>query len=296
MKKLFKKKKFKNFIIEGIDDNWIEKKIKELLQEDFEIYFEFNYEFDKIIITNYKEITEDFERIEKVKYLIESELIARMHDFDFLINEYFYNKIKFEKQGKLFLEDLISIIKSFIGFIEESDSFYKNKNIIQAFLLDNYLKIYNDTILNFKKRFSDLLNNDKTSIGNKFLGEKYNNYRDKLWNLHLETNNQIKKNTEKDIKDNIWFKVGCKFADGEIYKLHNEGLNFTKIAIELFENKGYSNYISTSYSDSVKSDKNIFCNLEKMKKIYDYFKDGNFPICDEFEKKYQSLISKKNNT
>lgn len=246
----------------------------------------------------------------------------------FILNDNSLSKIKNKdiEQLKIELSNFENDILTYLKITSETKPNFEIhlKEILdKIYLSEKYSeKIHNIQIKNIYTETYDLFEKRLRRIYGKLYEKPFRNVVEKLFRKNipseynfstfLKKQNIIKekngiitfnilekpslKNVKKDIKENIWFKVGCKFADGSIYKLQSEGKTFKKIAEELFNNKNYSNYISESFADSTESDKNIFCNLQKVQSIHNYLKDSNIPICDKFETKYQNLISKQNNT
>lgn len=94
-------------------------------------------------------------------------------------------------------------------------------------------------------------------------------------------------NSKKDLTDSLWFKVGLLYANGEMDSLIkkqsvNNKLNFSEISREL-GNESYRPYISESYNDSAKTDKNIFSIKSKVSFIEHYCKNKNIPIVESFK-------------
>lgn len=89
---------------------------------------------------------------------------------------------------------------------------------------------------------------------------------------------------KKDYKDEIWFKVGLLFANGEMEKFITEyKSNCTQIAIKLGNEKGYRPYISESIGTNYKtSKKSIFSNKFKIDKILLYCKENNIVVTPNF--------------
>ena len=87
---------------------------------------------------------------------------------------------------------------------------------------------------------------------------------------------QVKNKRSFDIKNEvkIWFRVGIKFATGEIDELikkyeSNPGPYYSKIEREIGI-KNSRNYISGSYLGTKKDDKNIFADETKVNQIKEY--------------------------
>lgn len=100
------------------------------------------------------------------------------------------------------------------------------------------------------------------------------------------------KNSIKNYKETIWFKVGLLFANGEIETLKTTfNNNCTQFAKSKFgENaNSYRVYISESFSENAESKKNIFNSPDKVKKIYNYCVEENIVIIESFKNKYNSI-------
>lgn len=105
---------------------------------------------------------------------------------------------------------------------------------------------------------------------------------------YLEEKKQIeeKQNSfySEDLNKN-WFKVGVKFATGEMYELKEKfDGNFSAIAKHLYhdQHKGYRPYITESFSRTNINHHNIFSNSLKMEKIKKFCEDMDLPICKKF--------------
>ena len=88
--------------------------------------------------------------------------------------------------------------------------------------------------------------------------------------------------SEKDYKKFAWFKIGVKFASGEmdiLYKEHECSATKVAAAINLSKSR---NYITQSMGTDMKSDKNIYACRKKMIKIIKHCKDQDIPIIPEF--------------
>lgn len=104
------------------------------------------------------------------------------------------------------------------------------------------------------------------------------------------------KNTEKDYKDEIWFKFGLLFAKGEMNKyftinkdnktVMNNEFTAPKIAKEL-KRSNYNKYILATINDYSKDkengNKNIFNSREKMIKIISYCENENISVDPYFK-------------
>jgi hypothetical protein len=83
-------------------------------------------------------------------------------------------------------------------------------------------------------------------------------------------------------KNKYWFKVGVFFATGEIDKiLKSNNYNFAQTAKQL-GNKNFRPFISESYNNTSKGNKNIFSNRQRIKEIVEYCNHENIPINENF--------------
>ena len=88
--------------------------------------------------------------------------------------------------------------------------------------------------------------------------------------------------SEKDYKEFAWFKIGVKFASGEMDILYKEhGDNGTKVAAAIGLPKS-RNYITQSMGTDIESDKNIYKSRKKMIQIIEHCKDQGIPVKHEF--------------
>lgn len=95
-------------------------------------------------------------------------------------------------------------------------------------------------------------------------------------------------NKSKDNYTNrIWFKVGLLFATGEMDKLLKKNNNNYHAVARALGKQSYRPYISETQSDTNKSDKNIYSNPAKVKKIYDYCLMNNKTVTAAFKSKLQ---------
>lgn len=93
------------------------------------------------------------------------------------------------------------------------------------------------------------------------------------------------------VKDEGWFQVGIKLANGEIFKLLDSGLSSTQIAKTIFpdNHSKYRPYISSTIENSTK-DKNIFKSDKKVGLILKYCILNNIKIHPMFESKSKNFI------
>src|SRR5699024_566696 len=109
-------------------------------------------------------------------------------------------------------------------------------------------------------------------------------------NLTSDNANIIPQLKEKPYPDTVWFRVGIKFATGEMDKFYDN--NYTGIKNEYSAPKiakeiGISNaekYILATLNNYTKTnvDKNIFANPHKIKTIIGYCKAENIELCQSF--------------
>ncbi len=100
----------------------------------------------------------------------------------------------------------------------------------------------------------------------------------------------LSENQAKPITKYKWFDVGLKFADGSI-KEHDRDkyCSFKEMTIKLGLEKNQRTYVSTTYTNISKGDKNIFAHLKKMQPIYDYCIKNKIIVSDWFLKEYTNL-------
>lgn len=119
----------------------------------------------------------------------------------------------------------------------------------------------------------------------------------KQWFIDKETkenkNIKLKPLNPKKIESENWFIIGLKFATGELYNLIKvKDNNFTQVAKELGNEKGYRPYISETYNNSTNNDKNIYSKPKKIKSIYDYCTENNIQMTSTFIDAYNLNESK----
>lgn len=115
-----------------------------------------------------------------------------------------------------------------------------------------------------------------------------------LKKIFLDTS-EIKDNNIKNsgsYESSLWFQVGVKFANGEIYSLIEKyGNNASKISKEIDLKRG-EKYILASinnYSnDNSNKEKNIFNSPQKISKIINYCKEQNISMSSKFLKKIEN--------
>jgi hypothetical protein len=153
------------------------------------------------------------------------------------------------------------------------------------------IEIINDKIFEIdKKYFPELLPAGTPNSANRMPyiseDEKVTNRAFKKWLNERKVS--LEQNPSGKVGDNytnaIWFKVGLHFATGKIAKLllkHSN--NYTAIAKEM-GNKNFRPYISESVANTNKTDKNIFSNSIKLKKILGHCITNNIQVTDEFKR------------
>lgn len=91
-----------------------------------------------------------------------------------------------------------------------------------------------------------------------------------------------------------WFKIGVKFANGEMDKLLEKyNYSATQVAEKLGNIDGYRPYISATANHKInKSDKNIYGSINKMDKIHAYCTENNITPKPHFIAALKRLQSK----
>ena len=110
-------------------------------------------------------------------------------------------------------------------------------------------------------------------------------------------NSEIEKLKENSFKyqkylGKNWFKIGIEFANGKMDALKKKhASNYTHMAEELYKNnyKSYRPYISESYNDKSKSDKNILSNKNKVALIHEYCIDNRIEMTADFKNTFNSF-------
>lgn len=201
---------------------------------------------------------------------------------------------------------------------------YETKEIVRIASLDNYeisfrnamrLKVKSRDIkpfLNFhfeksmnKQKFYDYvkyehkgffeLSHDKKEAIKDWLNEIKNDVST------ITKNENDVSGVDKDVSNENWFKVGLKFATGEIQSLYDKAYSPKEIQKKLFpdeKNKIYieklilatCSYFKSSYEND---SKNIYNNYKKVKSINDYCINNNITRCEEFISKVDELNSKQ---
>lgn len=245
-------------------------------KEDYDNNFE-NEEFNYGTDLNYKEFEDKFWHSEFEDFLLGKIEIINRNNFLEEVTDTFY-ELKFEGQAKFFLREVIECLQSAIRQLNRISKYKKEingieVNEIQQFVIKTYIESYNDSI-------NEIINDFNIVYAEI---ENLKNYSIKKTFKEIE---------EEQYIDKIWFKVGCKFADGEIFNLIKINKSYKEISRILFnENDKYSNYISQTLSEkpSSNTDKCIFKSNYKMEKIISYFKNNNLIIDNRFMEKYKQI-------
>lgn len=107
----------------------------------------------------------------------------------------------------------------------------------------------------------------------------------KIIKEHLSTNNS-KKNSTKDYRNAIWFKVGICFANGKAQELYNKYKldkgHFKTITLELGFKASDRPYFSETFSNQKITDKNIYSDFKKLDLIYQHSLKNNLKIVKNF--------------
>lgn len=102
---------------------------------------------------------------------------------------------------------------------------------------------------------------------------------------------------KKGFKDFTWFKVGLLFAKGEVQKLYEKYKSkkghYKKITLELGFKETDRPYFSETINNTTSSNKNIYNDLTKMKKIQYYCQKNEIVICEDFDKNFNVLQAKQ---
>lgn len=102
--------------------------------------------------------------------------------------------------------------------------------------------------------------------------------------------NHLKTETKENFKNEKWFTVGKDFANGKIFDLIEKSITYRQIAIKLYNNESYRNFISESLSANPSNkSKNILGDKIKIEKIVNHFKENNLDIDERFYLKYKEL-------
>ena len=151
------------------------------------------------------------------------------------------------------------------------------------------LKVHTANLISIYNKNTQTRNRDKRllTVANEFIQGLENRIEQGLEN-RIEQG--LKKN-DNNINPNynkIWFKVGLKFAKGEISLDRNQNDSYSKLARVYFPKlntkSGNSSrpYINASIT-GVKDDKNIFYSETKLQSIIDYCKSNKIDICQSFK-------------
>ena len=105
--------------------------------------------------------------------------------------------------------------------------------------------------------------------------------------INIEKSKEYKKNDE----DKLWFKVGIKFATGEIQSLLKTN-NPSQVAKQL-DNENFRPYItSTIGTEKVKTDKNIYNRKRAdIEAILNYCLHYNLEVCKDFKDKTNHILT-----
>jgi hypothetical protein len=218
---------------------------------------------------NFKDFI-DFIDFEKFEYYLDVITFKLEIDFINIIERKFY-KFKFEGQAKFFLLNVVSLLETQILRMQRLKKFYDNSS--------EYV-VVNDMQYSVIICFYECYEN----INNKIIG----NF--KLVDYDLSISTQIQNQTIEKYQNFSWFKVGLKFANGEIFDLQDKKYSFKQIAKELFNNEKIANYISESFSNTNTNDKNIFSKKDKLDKIKAHCDENNITIDKRFDERLQTIL------
>lgn len=229
-----------------------------------------------------------------------------------LIADWFKPHVLSVEELKKNLADLISLNRheSDIDQMTQTDLDFSNTPLTEDFILRTdreELRCYlnNNFIHQIKMNIEDLSDenkryflddiNDLIDLLKKYIeprsAKRYlDNFSARIDSLRKPNTFEVLQDKEinrhKDLKNTYWFYVGTKFLSGEIEKLYNQQKNFTDIAKELsnenLKTKSLRPYISESYNNTTKSDKNIFYKKD-LTKIVEYLKDNNIKISPKYQ-------------
>lgn len=208
--------------------------------------------------------------------------------------EHFYTRYKNSKIKDVLLEKEKKEFANILNAPIPNTDVIVSKNLKIQFQIDDLLEIqayYKNVILGGQDYGYDFVQSpkDKYQYDSKILSQAYAlvcfNYLEWLVESFKETNDAL--DTSKDKTKFLWFQVGLLFANGKmnsLIKKHKDGMttNFSKISLEL-GNKNYRPYISESYSNTNKNDKNIFSSKSKINYITEYCDRKNISIVESFK-------------
>lgn len=194
-------------------------------------------------------------------------------------------------------DDKLVYLKHLIDKIKLESFEFNNKSLFD--LLKYYLIDTNILDFNKNKPLKELLNKKFKSVSGfenlnklKDLHREYYKYllnfeRDKIFKHINELIEPLKSENEysdEKYKSENWFKIGLLFANGEMSSLLKKyKSNCTQIAKHLGNEKGLRPYITESIGTNLKnSNKSIFSNRDKMKKIISHCKENKIPVIQSF--------------
>lgn len=114
-------------------------------------------------------------------------------------------------------------------------------------------------------------------------------FKKELENFNKQHDNSNSKIVNGESKENLyWFKVGLKFANGDISRLYEKEKTFIKVAKNISQTKwtSYRPYISESWNNTNTNDKNIFSDHKKCETIITYCKNNDIEISPSFYERY----------
>ena len=209
-------------------------------------------------------------------------------------DRYSRSKLKevFHKQE---LNECLNILKGLF----ESQKFihFEHWNIsFEQQYLDDIQQYFKEVILKGKDIGFDFIHSPQSNFQNhsqtdsriyaRFVWEYYQ------WLKEFNTIENKKKTIDEKTKNKVWFQVGLKFANGEIYKLVQkyesyQGPYYSKIERDIGI-KNSRQYISASLLESKDNSKNIFGYSDKIELIIEYCKLYNIQIHESFNKRINS--------
>lgn len=160
------------------------------------------------------------------------------------------------------------------------------------------LDIQYDLLLIFQESLSILKANCQIDVNKSPLGAYFKEARKKLKKavdkkeidllIRTQDEKEIKARAinlpkNKDYEKSFWFKVGLKFATGEIKKYPYPEYSAPNIA-EALELPGGEKWILGTINE-YKTDKDVYASRMKMQKIIDYCRENNIPVDPDFSSK-----------